>query len=66
MFHLSKRAVLKKNTNNNNKNKNKIQMLWILEFYALPAKFVKFVSPDSRVVRISGIRIFGLLLYISH
>ena len=38
--------------------------MWILEFYSLPAKLIKFVSPDRRVVRISGIQIFGLFLYV--
>jgi hypothetical protein len=58
MLHSTKQAVLKKNTNNNKK--NKVRSLRILEFYSLPAKLIKFVSPDSRVVRISCIRIFGV------
>ena len=61
MLHLSKWAVLEKNTNNN---KKKIQRLWILEFYSFPSKFTKFVILDSRVVRVSGIWVFKLLLYL--
>jgi hypothetical protein len=48
------------------KSTNKIQRLLILELYFLAVKFVKFVGPDSRVVRISGIRIFWLLLCVDY